>query len=69
MINQQSFVALLDSSDRWRLFAVAACVSAVKSQQQVDLYAARLRARRAFHHVYAHGRGVWLRVMHIEEDT
>ena len=45
-IIEQNTVAPLDPSDRWRLFAVAARGSAVKSVQDVDLYAAQLRARR-----------------------
>jgi hypothetical protein len=40
-------VVRLDPGGRWRLFAVAACGCRVKSQQEVPLYAARLRARRA----------------------
>jgi hypothetical protein len=33
--------------DRWRLFAIAACGCLVMGHQEVALYAARLRARRA----------------------
>ena len=36
-----------DPGDRWRLFAVAACGGAVKSQHEGALYVERLRARRA----------------------
>jgi hypothetical protein len=39
------YVMRLDPSDRWRHFAIAACDSLLKSQQDVALYAARLRAR------------------------
>src|SRR6266851_7290561 len=52
----QNTVAPLDPSDRWRLFAIAARGSAVKSAQDVDLYAAQLRARRALTHIYTHDR-------------
>ena len=50
----------LEPSDRWRLFAVAARDNALKSEQELELYAERLRARRAMTHAYSHGRGVWL---------
>jgi len=66
-VNEPSIVAPLDPSGRWRLFAVAAGISTAKSQQ-MDLYAAQLRARRTFHHVYAHGRRVWLQVTRIQEN-
>ena len=66
-VNEPSIVAPLDPSGRWRLFAVAACIQTAKSQ--MDLYAAQLRARRTFHHVYAHGRRVWLQVTRIQENT
>ena len=49
-----------DPSDRWRVFAAAARGSAVKSAQDVDLYAAQLRARRALTHIYTHDRKDWL---------
>jgi hypothetical protein len=52
---------LLDPSNRWRLFAVAASGTSVNSQQEVDLYLAQLRTRRASPVIYAHGRKVWLR--------
>jgi hypothetical protein len=42
-----STVARRDPGDRWRLFAVAACAGAVKSQQEVGLYVELLRARQA----------------------
>jgi hypothetical protein len=35
----------------------------------MDLYAVRLRARRTFQPVYAHGRRVWLQVTRIRENT
>lgn len=50
-----------DPSDRWRLFAVAASATSVNSQQNVDLYAARLRTRRASPHIYTRDRKSWLR--------
>ena len=53
----------MDPSDRWRLFAVAARGSAVKSVQDVDLYAAQLRARRALTHIYTHDRKDWLQIL------
>jgi hypothetical protein len=58
---EQNTVAPLDPGDRWRLFAVAARGSAVKSAQDVDLYAAQLHARRALAliHMYTHDRK-WL---------
>jgi len=58
---EQNTVAPLDPGDRWRLFAVAAHGSAVKSAQDVDLYAAQLHARRALAltHIYTHDRK-WL---------
>jgi hypothetical protein len=59
-IFEQNTVAPLDPGDRWRLFAVAARGSAVKSAQDVDLYAAQLRARRALTHTYTHDRKDWL---------
>jgi hypothetical protein len=58
-VNEPRIVASLDPSGRWRHFAVAACISTANSQQ-VDLYAVRLRARRTFHPIYAHGRRGWL---------
>ena len=50
----------LGASDRWRVFAVAARGIAVKGTQDVDLYAAQLRARRALTHQYTHDRKDWL---------
>src|SRR5713226_2887485 len=61
-IVEQNTVAPLDPSDRWRLFAIAARGSAVKSAQDVDLYAAQLRARRALTHIYTHDRKDWLQI-------
>jgi hypothetical protein len=52
---------LLDPSNRWRCFAVAASGTSVNTQQENDLYVARLRARRASPMIYANGRKVWLR--------
>ena len=61
-IIEQNTVAPLDPSDRWRLFAVAARGSAVKSVQDVDQYAAQLRARRTLTHIYTHDRKDWLQI-------
>src|SRR5260370_3312471 len=61
-IFEQNTVASLDPSDRWRLFAVAARGSAVKSAQDVDLYAAQLRARRALTHIFTYDRKDWLQI-------
>jgi hypothetical protein len=57
---EQNTVAPLDPSDRWRLFAAAARGSAMKRAQDVDLYVAQLRARRALTHIYTHDRKDWL---------
>jgi hypothetical protein len=51
----------VDPGDRWRLFAVAASATLVNGQQDVDLYVARLRMRRATPHSYTHDRAAWLR--------
>jgi hypothetical protein len=42
--------------NRWRLFAVAACGSAVRGQQEADLYVGRLLARRAQTPILTFGR-------------
>jgi hypothetical protein len=47
-----STVARRDPGDRWRLFAVAACGGAVKSQQEVALYVELLRARQALTQIH-----------------
>jgi hypothetical protein len=57
----KSTVAPLKPSDRWRLFAVSALGSTVKSAQEVGLYAAQLRARRAVTHIYTHEGKIWMR--------
>jgi len=67
-INEPGIVAPLDPSGRWRHFAVAAYINTAKSQQ-VDLYAARLRARRTFHPIYTHGRRVWLQITRMQQNT
>ncbi len=55
--------APLAPDDRWRLFAsIAARGSPVKRQQETNLYAARLLARRPLTHMYAYGGKVWLPV-------
>jgi hypothetical protein len=51
----------VDPSDRWRRFAVAASATSVIGQQNVDLYVARLRTRRASPRIYPHARTAWLR--------
>jgi hypothetical protein len=60
-----SKVARRDPGDRWRLFAVAACGGAVKSQQEVDLYVERLRARQALSQLHNYGRKVWLQMIRL----
>ena len=42
-----SAFATAHPGNRWRLFAVAACGSAVRGQHEADVYVGRLRARRA----------------------
>jgi hypothetical protein len=61
-------VAPRDAGDRWRLFAVAACGGALKSQHELALYVERLRARRALTQVHAYGRKDWLPMTRIREN-
>jgi hypothetical protein len=60
-----SNVARRDPGDRWRLFAVAACGGAVKSQREVDLYVERLRARQASSQLHNYGRKAWLQMIRV----
>ena len=52
--------APLGPTNRWRPYAVAMIDQAIRRHPGMDLYAARLRARRALIPHYLHGGKVWL---------
>jgi hypothetical protein len=46
--------------DRWLQYAAAISVDAVRGHREIDLYALRLRSRRALVPNFAYGGKVWL---------
>jgi hypothetical protein len=55
--------------NRWRLYAVAACGSAVRGQHEADLYVGRLRARQAQTPIPTYGRRRgWLKMPTCHEN-